>query len=64
MSWNISFKVVNGKVDPESIQESGTPPEGSIYLNGHGGNDSENFGMTLPNGGSIAATIRNPKATS
>ena len=61
VSWNISFKVENGKVDLESIQESGTPPEGNIYLNGHGGPDSVNFGLTLPNG-NITASLILPKA--
>jgi len=59
MSWNISFNVKNGKVDPESIQESGTPPEGTIYLNRHSG-DSVNFGVTFP-GGSISTSVTPPK---
>lgn len=38
MSWSINFKVVDGVVDPESIQASSggaAPPDGSYSVNGH-----------------------------
>ncbi len=56
MSWNINFKVVNGKVDTESIAVSGTPPEGTVYLSGHDSATSRSFGLGV-NGASISASI-------
>jgi len=38
MSFSISFKVVDGQVDPDSIQASSggaAPPDGSYSINGH-----------------------------
>jgi hypothetical protein len=47
VTWNVNLIIKDGKVDPETVTLSGTPPDGPIYLNGHEGWGGTSIGGTV-----------------
>lgn len=45
MTWSISFTVDQGKVDPDTLQVYGTPPDGTITVSGYRSDQGRSVGV-------------------